>query len=53
LTKLPEPIEVTLPVIDVLKMLEISYFVGGSLATAAYGVARSTLDTDLGEVSER
>jgi hypothetical protein len=43
----PEPVVVTLLVVDVLESLEVPYFVVGSLASAAYGVARSTLDADL------
>ena len=44
---LTEPIRVTLLVINVLNDLGISYFVGGSLATAIHGVARATMDVDL------
>jgi len=34
-------------VIEVLKRLEIAYRIGGSLASSAYGIPRSTLDVDL------
>ena len=44
---LAEPIAVTLLVVNALEDLGIPYMIGGSLASAAYGVARSTLDTDL------
>lgn len=44
---LPEPIAVTLLVIDVLDALNIPYVLGGSWASARYGTARSTLDSDL------
>jgi hypothetical protein len=44
---LPEPLAVTLQVVEVLESLGIPYWIGGSLASAFYGVARSTLDTDL------
>jgi len=44
---LPEPLEVTLLVTDAFESLAIPYFVGGSLATALHGIARSTLDVDL------
>jgi hypothetical protein len=34
-------------VLGVLDQLEIPYLVGGSLASSAHGLARSTLDADL------
>jgi hypothetical protein len=43
----PEPVAVTLLVVDVLESLQVPYFVVGSLASATYGVARATLDADL------
>jgi hypothetical protein len=46
-SNLPEPIAVTLLVIDVLEQLNIPYVIAGSLASAQHGVARSTLDSDL------
>lgn len=36
-----------LSVVDVFERLHIPYLVGGSMASALYGVARSTLDVDL------
>ncbi len=44
---LPEPLVVTLQVVEVLEALRIPYWIGGSIASAIYGVARTTLDTDL------
>lgn len=44
---LPEPIAVTLLVIEALDNLDVPYFIGGSLASAIYGVARTTIDADL------
>ncbi len=44
---LPEPLAVTLMVIDVLNELNIPYALGGSWASALHGTARSTLDSDL------
>lgn len=44
---LPEPIAVTLLVIDVLEELKIPYVIVGSLASTQHGTARSTLDSDL------
>lgn len=46
-SNLPEPIAVTLLVIDVLEQLDIPYVVVGSLASTQHGVARSTFDSDL------
>jgi hypothetical protein len=43
----PEPIVVTLLVVDVLESLQVPYFVVGSLASAVYGVTRATMDADL------
>lgn len=42
-----EPIEVALLVIEALRGLGITSVIGGSLASAVHGMARSTLDTDL------
>ncbi len=42
-----EPIQVTLLITNILENLQIPYFIGGSMATAVHGVARSTLDVDL------
>lgn len=44
---LSEPIAVTLLVIEALEALDVPYLIGGSLASAVHGVARSTADTDL------
>ena len=46
-SSLPEPIAVTLLVIDVIEQLNIPYVIAGSLASTQHGVARSTLDSDL------
>jgi len=42
-----EPIAVTLLVIEALEGLHIPYFIGGSLASNYYSIARSTLDADI------
>ncbi len=42
-----EPLSVTLLVTEVLESLSVTYLIGGSLASALHGVARSTLDSDL------
>jgi hypothetical protein len=44
---LPEPIAVTMLVIDALEQVGARYVVGGSLASTIHGVVRSTLDTDI------
>ena len=35
------------PVVEELERLGVPYYIGGSLASSAYGVARATLDADL------
>jgi len=45
--KLPDIIEVTVKVVKVFEKLGIAYHIGGSLASSAFGVARSTLDVDI------
>lgn len=42
-----EPIAVTLMVVDALETLGVCYFIGGSLSSSVYGVARSTMDADI------
>jgi len=44
---LPEPIQITLKVIEVFDHLKIPYLVGGSMASAVQGIVRSTIDADL------
>ncbi len=44
---LPEPIAVTLQVIDALEQVGATYVIGGSLASTVHGVVRTTLDTDI------
>ncbi len=39
--------EVTLKVVNAFNSLGIEYYIGGSVASSAFGVARSTLDVDL------
>ena len=45
--KSPDPIQVTLKVTQAFEQLGIDYLIGGSLASAIYGVGRATLDSDL------
>jgi hypothetical protein len=42
-----DPAGVTLLVTGVFESLRVPYFIGGSLAAAVHGVARSTIDSDL------
>jgi len=44
---LPESVSVLMAVVDVFERLQIPYMVAGSMASALYGVARSTLDADV------
>jgi hypothetical protein len=44
---IPEPLRVTLAVAKALERMGIPYFVGGSLASSAHGVARATLDASI------
>jgi len=44
---LPESVSVLMSVVAVFERLRIPYLVGGSMASALYGVARSTLDADI------
>jgi hypothetical protein len=44
---LAEPLAVILSVIEAFEKLNIPYLIGGSLASALHGMARSTLDADL------
>ena len=43
----PESVSVHMLVVDVFKRLHIPYLIGGSMASALYGVVRSTLDADM------
>jgi hypothetical protein len=44
---LPEAVNVMMLVVDIFERLQIPYFIGGSMASALHGVARSTLDADM------
>lgn len=45
--KIPDILEVTLKVVKAFDSLGVEYYIGGSIASSAYGVARSTLDVDM------
>jgi len=42
-----KPIEVTRKVTSILETLGIQYVIGGSLASALYGMVRTTQDSDI------
>lgn len=44
---LPESVSVLMLVVEVFERMQIPYLIGGSMASAFYGVARSTLDADV------
>lgn len=44
---LPESVSVLMLVVDIFERLQIPYLIGGSMASALYGVTRSTLDADM------
>jgi hypothetical protein len=44
---LTEPLDVTLQVVAALERLEVPYFIGGSMASAMYGLVRATIDVDM------
>ena len=43
----PDIIDAIVPVIEAFDSLGIHYLIGGSMASSAYGKARSTLDVDM------
>ena len=43
----PDIIEIALKVIKIFEKLDIEYYIGGSLASSAFGIARATLDVDI------
>jgi hypothetical protein len=45
--KNPDIVAAVEPVVKAFEKLEVPYFIGGSVASSAYGVARATLDVDM------
>ena len=44
----PSDIVVTIkPVVQAFEVLDIAYYIGGSIASSAYGIARATMDVDM------
>lgn len=45
--KSPDLIDAIQPVIKAFERLNVDYYIGGSIASSAYGVARATMDVDM------
>ncbi len=45
--KNPDILTAIQPVVEVFEQLDVSYYIGGSVASSAYGIARATLDVDM------
>jgi hypothetical protein len=45
--KSPDILAAVKPVCDAFERLQIPYYIGGSIASSAYGIARATMDVDL------
>ena len=43
----PDVLTALSPVVEALERLDVAHYLGGSIASSAYGLARSTLDVDL------
>ena len=45
--KIPDILQAVQPVIHAFEQLSIPYYIGGSIASSIYGMARATLDVDI------
>ena len=45
--KTPDILRALQPVISVFDKISIPYYIGGSIASSVYGIARGTMDVDL------
>ena len=45
--KTPDILHAIKPVIDAFEKLSIPYYIGGSIASSVYGIARATMDVDV------
>ena len=45
--KIPDILRALKPVIIVLEKLSVQYYIGGSIASSIYGIARATMDVDI------
>jgi len=43
----PDIVVATRPVVKAFETLHIAYYIGGSVASSAYGIARATMDVDM------
>ncbi len=43
----PDILIATEPVVEAFERLGVPYYIGGSVASSAYGIARSTMDVDM------
>jgi len=43
----PDLLAATAPIVEALDVLGVAYYIGGSVASSAQGIARMTLDVDL------
>ena len=42
----PDRLRAVKPIVEVFDELAIPYYIGGSIASSVYGMARSTIDVD-------
>ena len=45
--KNPDILEALRPIIETFERLSVFYYIGGSVASSLYGIARATMDVDL------
>lgn len=45
--KSPDILAAAKPVCDAFEVLHVPYYIGGSIASSAYGIARATMDVDI------
>ena len=45
--KTPDILQAIKPVVTVVEKLSIPYYIGGSIASSVYGIARATMDVDV------
>ena len=45
--KPPDILAAIKPVVEAFEKLGVHYYIGGSVASSAYGIARATLDVDM------
>ena len=50
--KKPDIIAALDMVVECFEKLGVAYYIGGSVASSAYGIARATMDVDLGTLTK-